>query len=139
MIKKILVAYDGSDSARLALDFASEMARRFESELHIIAICQPPDFGGEVEMQAFVTRTKSYFNQMLKNLKKHYPNLAKDTKFHVVVGHPAEQILRYADGNEVDHIVVGHRGNSQFTRWLLGSVARQVIDHARCPVTVIRQ
>ncbi|MNF02182.1 Universal stress protein family protein [compost metagenome] len=54
------------------------------------------------------------------------------------MGRPAEQIVRYAEENAIDHIVVGHRGHSDFERWLLGSVARQVIDHAPCAVTVIR-
>lgn len=139
MITNILIAYDGSEPAKEAMDFAFELARHFNSGLHVIAVCQLPEFGGEVEMQDFVSRTQSYFNQMMRNLKKQYPELKKDTKFHVAMGHPAEQILRYADGHGIDHIVVGHRGKTQFSRWLLGSVARQVVDHARCPVTVIRK
>ncbi len=139
MMKNILAAYDGSESSRIALDFACELSKKFGSHLHVIAVCQPPDFGGEVELQDLVKRTKKHFNLMLNHLKKHYSFLGDDTRFEVVIGHPAEQLLRYADGNEIDHIVLGHRGNSKFERWLLGSVARQVIDHARCPVTVIRQ
>ncbi|EBA8545687.1 universal stress protein [Klebsiella sp. K794] len=139
MMNRILVAYDGSDPAKEAMSFASELARHYNSELYVIAVCQLPEFGGEVEMQDFVSRTQSYFNQMMRNLKKQYPELKKDTKFHVAMGHPAEQILRYADTHSIDHIVVGHRGKTLFSRWLLGSVARQVVDHALCPVTVVRK
>lgn len=139
MITKILIAYDGSDPAKKALDFAFELARHFNSELYVIGVCELPEFGGEVEMQDFANRTKSVYNQMMKNLRKHYPELKESTRFHIAMGHPAEQILRYADGHNIDHIVVGHRGKTQFSRWLLGSVARQVVDHARCPVTVIRK
>lgn len=138
-MNNILVAYDGSEPAKQAMVFAFEMARHFDSELHVVAVCQLPEFGGEVEMQDFVSRTQSYYHQMIKGLKKTYPTLKKETKFHIAMGHPAEQILRYADSHAIDHIVVGHRGNTQFSRWLLGSVARQVVDHARCPVTVIRK
>lgn len=138
-MNNILIAYDGSDPAKEAMDFAFELARHFNSELHVIAVCQLPEFGGEVEMQDFVSRTRAYFNQMMRSLKKQYPELKKETRFHVAMGHPAEQILRYADGHGIDHIVVGHRGKTQFSRWLLGSVVRQVVDHARCPVTVIRK
>ncbi|WP_250845369.1 universal stress protein [Escherichia coli] len=35
--------------------------------------------------------------------------------------------------------MVGHRGKTLFSRWLLGSVTRQVVDHALCPVTVVRK
>jgi len=58
--------------------------------------------------------------------------------FETAVGHPAEQIVRYAERNAIDHIVVGHRGHTLFDRWLLGSVARQVIAYAHCAVTVVR-
>lgn len=139
MMKEILIAYDGSDSARAALDYSCELAKKFGSHIHVIAVCQPPEFGGEVELQDVVKKTQAHFNSMLKHLKNQHSELGSDTKFRVVTGHPAEQLLRYADGNQIDQIVLGHRGNSQFERWLLGSVARQVIDHARCPVTVIRQ
>ncbi|HGS6041031.1 TPA: universal stress protein [Klebsiella pneumoniae] len=63
----------------------------------------------------------------------------KKPRLHIATGHPAEQILHYADGHGIDHIVVGHRGKKQFSQWLLGSVARQVVDHAPCPVTVTRK
>jgi len=139
IMNRILVAYDGSEPAKEAMNFASELARHYNSELYVIAVCQLPEFGGELEMQDFVSRTQSYFNQMMRNLKKQYPELKKETKFHVAMGHPAEQILRYADAHGIDHIVVGHRGKTLFSRWLLGSVTRQVVDHALCPVTVVRK
>jgi len=55
-----------------------------------------------------------------------------------VIGHPAEQIVRYAEAEDIDHIVVGHRGHTLFKRWLIGSVAREVIAYAHCDVTVVR-
>jgi nucleotide-binding universal stress UspA family protein len=60
-------------------------------------------------------------------------------QFEVVVGHPAKQIVRFAEANGIDHIVVGHRGHTLFERWLIGSVARQVIAYAHCAVTVVRR
>ncbi|TLV15610.1 universal stress protein [Klebsiella indica] len=139
MINKILIAYDGSESAKEAMNFAFELVHHFNCELHIIAVCQMSEFAGALEMQDFINRTQSYFNQLMRRQKKQYPELKKEVKYHVAVGHPAEQILRYADGHGVDHIVVGHRGNTHFAHWVLGSVARQVVDHACCPVTVIRK
>jgi nucleotide-binding universal stress UspA family protein len=55
----------------------------------------------------------------------------------MTVGHPAEQLVRYAEANAIDHIVVGHRGHTLFERWLIGLVARQVISYAHCAVTVV--
>jgi len=58
--------------------------------------------------------------------------------FEIKAGHPAEQIIFYAEQNDIDHIVMGHRGNTFFQRWLLGSVAKQVMIYAHCAITIIR-
>ncbi|WP_342482043.1 universal stress protein [Cupriavidus metallidurans] len=52
--------------------------------------------------------------------------------------HPAGQIVDFAEELGVELIVMGHRGRSAIERWLVGSVARAVIDHANCPVLVVR-
>ncbi|WP_267285502.1 universal stress protein [Klebsiella pneumoniae] len=48
-----MVAYDGSEPAKEAMNFASELARHYNSELYVIAVCQLPEFGGELEMPGF--------------------------------------------------------------------------------------
>jgi nucleotide-binding universal stress UspA family protein len=58
-------------------------------------------------------------------------------ELHVLaVGDPAELMVRYAEEHAIDHIVVGHRGLTPFERWLIGSVARQVIAYTPCTVAV---
>lgn len=136
MIHKILVAYDGSDAARTAFDFGLELANKYESELHVLSVARPPDFGTEVETEAIIEQSRHHCAQVLHPLKSRAGGRA--TKFEIAVGHPAEQIVLYAENHGIDHIVVGHRGRSVFERWLVGSVARQVIAYARCAVTVVR-
>ena len=53
-------------------------------------------------------------------------------------GQVAEQICQYADDNACDLIVLGTRGQSSFSKLLLGSVSTQVTSHAHCPVTLVR-
>ncbi|KSQ21813.2 universal stress protein UspA [Pseudomonas aeruginosa] len=138
MIKYILVAYDASTAAEMALKFANEMAERFGASLHVLSVAQPPEFGDDVETEAVIERSRAHFHQAFNLLG--YRRMAPEDRptTHVSVGRPAEQIVRYAEEHHIDHIVIGHRGHSRFERWLLGSVARQVIDHAPCAVTVIR-
>lgn len=139
MMHKILVGYDGSDSARKAFDLGLDLTLKYGAELHLLAVARPPEFGGEVETEAVVENSRLYHESLLQSLK-----LALDaspevrTFFEVAIGHPAEQIVLYAEKHAIDHIVVGHRGHSLFERWLLGSVARQVIAYAPCAVTVVR-
>jgi nucleotide-binding universal stress UspA family protein len=136
MIAKLLIAFDGSDAARAAFDFALDMAGRYGAELHVLAIARPPDIGEEVETEAIIESARRHYREALKPLKAAVGDI--QTRFEVKVGHPAEQIVIYAEGHGIDHIVVGHRGHSLFERWLIGSVARRVIAYAPCAVTVVR-
>lgn len=77
---------------------------------------------------------KEKFTLMLQRAEKH--GIAP--RFSVLVGHPAEQIVRQAEEKDVDLILVGHRGKGLFERWLIGSVARVVIAYAHCAVMVVR-
>ena len=56
----------------------------------------------------------------------------------VVVGHPAEEIVRAAAEPGTDLVVVGARGLGRFRRLLLGSVSERVLHHAACPVLVVK-
>jgi nucleotide-binding universal stress UspA family protein len=138
MIGKILLGYDGSGSANRALEFATALASKFAAELHVVAVARPPEVGDDVETLAVVENSRHHYEQLLRAVRAKLAGEPLKTAFHVVVGHPAEQLVRYAEAHGIDHIVVGHRGHTLFERWLIGSVARQVIAYAHCAVTVVR-
>ncbi|WP_374513833.1 universal stress protein [Niveibacterium sp.] len=137
MIHKLLVAYDGSESANAAFEFALDMAGRYQAHLHVVAVARPPEFGTEVETEAVIERARWHYAKVVEPLEDRLAALPGH-HIEVVIGHPAEAIVLYAEAHSIDHIVVGHRGHSLFERWLIGSVARQVVAYAPCPVTVIR-
>jgi len=136
MIQKLLIAYDGSDSAKAAFNLAIDLAEKFGAELHVLAVARPPEFGSEVETEAVLENSRRHYTHLLQPLRSQVAGLT--AHFEVMVGHPAESVVLYAEDHGIDHIVVGHRGHSLFERWLLGSVARQVIAYAPCAVTVVR-
>lgn len=139
MITRILLGYDGSPAAGRALDFALDLARRYGAGLNVLAVFRPPEFGTEVETEEMIEEGRRHCAKLLQPLRARLAGGEVTATFDTAVGHPSEQILLYADRHQVDHIVVGHRGHSGLAaRWLLGSVARQVIAHARCAVTVVR-
>jgi nucleotide-binding universal stress UspA family protein len=139
MIRKIALGYDGSESSKNALEFALDLAAKFRSELHVLAASRPPEFGTEVETEAIVEQSREHFLSLLEPVKKRMADTGTKGVCEVLVGHPAEQIIRYSEQNGVDHIVVGHRGHTLFERWLIGSVARQVVAYSHCAVTVVRK
>jgi len=136
MINKLLIAFDGSESSKAAFDFALDLAVKYGAELHVLAVARPPEFGEEVETEAVLEQSRRHHARILQPLKARADKLS--SHFEVKVGHPAETIVLYAEEHGIDHIVVGHRGHGLFERWLIGSVARQVIAYATCAVTVVR-
>jgi nucleotide-binding universal stress UspA family protein len=138
MIARILLGYDGSASAERALAFAIDTAQRYGAELHVLAVARPPDLGTEIEVEPVIEREIQHYESVLKGVAQRLRETGLTAREEVAVGHPAEQLLRYAETHGIDHLVVGNRGRSLFERLLLGSIARQVVAHAPCNVTVVR-
>jgi nucleotide-binding universal stress UspA family protein len=139
MINRILLGYDGSQSAQDAFAFALDLATRYGAELHVLGVARPPEFAEDVETEAVIENSRRHYAKVLNVPKAKLAHSPIKAQFEVVIGHPAEQIVRYAESHGIDHIVVGHRGHTLFERWLIGSVARQVIAYAHCAVTVVRK
>ncbi|PXV59708.1 Nucleotide-binding universal stress protein, UspA family [Dyella jiangningensis] len=139
MIHKILLGHDGSASADQAYGFAVDLAKRYGAELHVLVVARPPEFGDEVEAEAAIEDAQRRYHHVLSALRVRLANDGLSAQAQLVVGHPAEQLVRYAEQHRIDHIVVGHRGHTLFERWLIGSIARQVVAYAPCAVTIVRQ
>jgi nucleotide-binding universal stress UspA family protein len=133
-MKRILIAYDGSESADRAFEQARDLAAKYDTELHVLTVARPPEFGEEVETEAVIENSRRHAHQVQKPLKDKAPN----AHFEVSVGHPAVKITAYAESHGIDLIVMGHRGKTLFERWLIGSVAKKVISYAPCSVYVVR-
>lgn len=137
-MKKILIAYDGSEPAEKAYDLALDLAGHYKAEVCALAIARPPEPANDVETEAVLENAYEYYEKLLANLRQKALEHDVPISFKIMVGHPAEQIVAYAEANEFDHIVMGHRGKTFFQKWLLGSVAKRVMSYAHCSVTIVR-
>ena len=138
MMKKILLAYDGSDPAKKALATALDLAQKYAAELFVLTVAQPPDFGEDVETEAIIENSRNYHQRTLKPVRHAVESSGVKAVFEVAVGHPAEQIIYHADRYQVDLIVLGHRGKSLFRRLLLWSVTKHAAQYADRTVLVVR-
>ncbi len=138
MFRKILVAFDGSDPARKAFDVALDMAQKYQSDIHVVAVARPPEFAEEVETKAVVENASKHLERQLGALKSRAAHAGMNPHFRIKVGHPAEQIVRDAEEHAVELVLLGHRGHGMFERWLLGSISRTVIAYAPCAVMIVR-
>ncbi|MHC1597121.1 MAG: universal stress protein [Methermicoccaceae archaeon] len=137
---RFLVAYDGSDEAKLALKRAVEDALLKKAEMTILEVIEVGP--GRYKMYGDpIHEAKKEAKKALKALEKlkeqlDVPELNIEVK--VRIGHPVEEILKEAEESSVDTIYMGSKGLSGLPRMLLGSVAEGVTRHASTSVVVIR-
>ncbi len=138
MLRTILVAFDGSEQSRSAFDLGLEIAAKFSAKLLVVGIIRLPEPAISVEIDAMLDRGKTHFAEEFEQIAEKAKEAGVQFETEVEVGHPAEHILRFAEDNHADMIVMGRRGLTRATRWILGSVSERVMRYAHCPVTVVK-
>jgi nucleotide-binding universal stress UspA family protein len=124
MVSRVLVATDRSETAEVAVRFASEMANRFGADLVLVQVVVPP---------------ASTSVAMVEDLVRHARDLAGERGFGtVVVGEdPAKAIIDAAETENVDIVVVGNVGMSGRKEFLLGNVPNRVSHGTRRTVVIV--
>jgi nucleotide-binding universal stress UspA family protein len=140
MYNKILVAYDGSEGSKAALEQSVHLAQKFASQLTALwvrgSLPHYPETIDEVEeeKQAADAFTQKITNELLVFSKKHGIDIHADSRS----GHPAKTIVDYANENGFDLIVLGHRGHSGLWGSFLGHTTDKVSENAHCSVLIVR-
>jgi len=139
MFKKILLGVDGSDHALRAAKLAGDLTRLMNAELIVVTAFDPiPPYLGEPNLQEAISARLHAANQILEDGIKAVGEVPSEVVTEALEGSAAEVILEVARVREVDLIVVGSRGLGKFSGLLLGSQSQKIIQHATCPVLVIR-
>ena len=134
----ILVGHDGSRDAETAFEDALDLAALARARLSVVSVASPPEPPTEVETQAAIEAATAHYEKQFESLRRQAQERHVELSTHVLVGHPADQILKTATAQHADLIVVGHRGRSAIREWVSGSTSRRVVSHANCPVLVVR-
>jgi nucleotide-binding universal stress UspA family protein len=136
--RKILVAYDGSSSAKNALSLASQLAREDKSWIKVLAVVPP--YQGDLELIG-VSDIKEAITGPGQELLTEARQLADREGVHILTnleqGEPYEQIVHVAEEENCDLIIMGRRGKGKMERALIGSVTARVIGHTNKDVLVI--
>ena len=138
MFSKILVAIDGSTSAKRAFARSLYLASKCDSRLEVVHVV-PCEFGGDsVNTFELVEELKKKGKEILEQCKRIAAKNNISIKTMSELGDPAKIIIKLAKSNDFDLIIMGSRGRSAFKELLLGSVTQKVAHHAKCPVMVVR-
>lgn len=140
--KKILVGYDGSQNAKRALDRAISVSSSTGAEVRIVVAVStvltvygptapyyPPGYPEQIMKEG-----KGLLDAAVKKAR----DAGLKVSGLVEDAHPAEAILRLAESEGVDLIVLGRRGITGIERFLLGGVSSSVVNHSKCDVLIVK-
>jgi nucleotide-binding universal stress UspA family protein len=152
MIKKILVAIDGSEPADKALDYALDLAESLGAEILILSVApllifpivaedpNVPPLVTAREIDRMSSRITSIHEGILKEAlakaQSKKPGLIVSTE--LAEGRPADEIVEIAEAKGFDLIVMGSRGLHGFSEFLLGSTTHRVADHCKKPLLIVK-
>jgi nucleotide-binding universal stress UspA family protein len=137
-IKKVVVAYDTSVQAERAFAVGLDLAQKYSAGLVVLAVVQPPEPMEMVETEAILESGQAFYEEHFATLRQNTASSGVTPRFEVRVGHPADQIIHFANQEGADVVVMGHRGKSLLKQWLLGSTSKRVLSYAHCSVLIVR-
>ena len=148
---KIVLAIDGSDFSKVAIDELAGMTLPSKTEVCIINVFENPMLAAPGALPLGGT-LGNYYEEAVSNAKKAAEDTVNDASKSlkdknealsittaVVDGLPKSAILEKAEAFDADLIVVGSQGHGAFSRFLLGSVSQSVATHAHCSVMIVRK
>ncbi len=146
-MKKLLIAYDGSEASKKAIDLALKCSQK-EDEITLLTVIP-----AELSESSFtkmllptidlsqIVKSGTFKEKAMQTLSKVVKDIEDSVKkVHIAVetGDPADEILISAKKHEADIIVIGYKGYGKEGRFLLGSVTDKVVRHAGVSVLVVR-
>jgi nucleotide-binding universal stress UspA family protein len=155
LIKKILVALDGSGPANKALDLTLGLAEKYSAEIMILNVYQPvtplfylptttpagyPPISPPIPMASFSKELKTQHEKVLSEAFKKARRDKPDLKIRRMLseGRPSDKIIEAADEGKFDLIVMGSRGVGGIKEFFLGSVSDRVADESKCSVLIVK-
>ncbi|MEW6577720.1 MAG: universal stress protein [Chloroflexota bacterium] len=144
MYQRVVVPLDGSRWSESAIPRASELARVHDAELVLLHIYQPK--GGDYADQWALAGQQQIAEQSLGQMQEQLIAMRNRLRQEglrareVIIrgSNPAQAICDFVESEDgISMVVMSTHGRTGLARWLVGSVAQQVIKHARCPVTLV--
>ena len=141
-LKNILVPFDFSECSSQALRYGLEFARKFDATLHLVHVVQDPatqPWAAEGFAIPLLEVTDEWLKEAEARLEAAIPDLDRG-RVHTaaLLGAIYPEVLRYAQDEEIDLIVMGTHGRGFVGHVVMGSVAEKVVRTAPCPVLTVR-
>ncbi len=147
MFDVIVVGTDGSDSARVAVQRATQLATLTNGALHIVSAYRPLSHGSvaaaasagaaTVDVEQVNRSVAAVAQQTCEHAASEARRQNVSVEVHAVPGEPADALVTVAESVGASLLVVGNRGMSGARRFVLGSVPNKVSHHCTCSVLIV--
>jgi len=137
-MKRIVVATDGSPGSRLASTRAIELARSTGAGITFVTVMHGPGFSSDPVSGQPAASAAGDELAAVQEAVAEAEQVGVEADFQFVQGDAAKAIVDYAREHDADLIVVGSRDLGSVKSLVLGSVSRDVVDHADRPVLVVK-
>jgi nucleotide-binding universal stress UspA family protein len=140
-LQRVLVAYDFSSDAELALSYALSLVQEYQAELHMLHVLPPRAKPDTPEIAFLPFGVGTSFHAIAGRLSLAVPDEAHrwcKLKPAVREGQPYRETLAYAEEQNIDLICMGASGTGFGMRALFGSNADRVLRQAPCPILIAR-
>lgn len=140
---KFLVPVDGSESASQVIDYLVQSASWLQQapEIYLLNV-QWKVAAGNVKLFISQDTINAYYREQglaeLASARAKLDAAQLPYEYHISIGTPAEAIVKYAEEQGIDQIVMSKQGQGGVQSWLLGSVVSKVLHLADCPVVVMK-
>jgi len=143
MFKNIFVAVDGSEDSDKALLTAAELANTYDARVHLVFAVQYQHYamglGSEVAFTLPQEELEAFAKDLLSTAERKARNAGcNQIETHQVLGEAGQAVTEIAKEKGADLIVVGSKGHSDISGFLLGSVSHKICHLANCPCLVVR-
>ncbi len=149
MVKKILVPLDGSQLAECVLPYVEELAKGCQvEEVIILRACEPPTIPADYpasrrlswdeHVKTMMAQAQQQCRLYLGDVEKQLSDLGIKVKSTSYLGKAVDEIVDYAEKNEVDLIIMASHGRTGPGKWVHGNVADRVLRATCVPVLMIR-
>ena len=129
---KILVSYNGTKESRAALDLALSHAKLFNARMLVVSSSE----GGKAEKVEEINRIKQDLDTIQKEITEAGVECQVEQLARGLM--PGEDIVLFAEENDIDQIYVGIRKKSRTSKLILGSTAQYITLKAKCPVISVK-
>jgi nucleotide-binding universal stress UspA family protein len=144
MFDRVMIATDGSDPSYHAAKLGVEIARVSGGQVVAVYVVDVPRLA-QLPGYAGIAGTKDQLLELMfhqgQEATEEVEHLAADagvpSSKAILKGHPSDELLRYSKEVGADLLVMGSIGKSGLNRFLLGSVAQKVVEHAKVPVMLV--